>query len=75
MDTLDLHGMRHEDARKAIIRFIEDRWGKDVPVEIVTGHIEAMRVVAKTVLHEYQLEYHVGGYLNINPAIITTEIE
>lgn len=74
MKTLDLHGVRHAEAKKLLIRFIEDLWGTGNQVEIVTGHSIKMREVVEKVLKEYKLEYNIGGYLQTDLAIITTDL-
>jgi DNA-nicking Smr family endonuclease len=71
---LDLHGIKHEDVRSKLIRFIEDLWQTDTAVEIITGHSPEMKSIVIEVLREYKLEYNDGGVLGVNPAIITTVI-
>ena len=36
MLTLDLHGLRHEDAKRKLELFINDHWGKRL--KVITGH-------------------------------------
>lgn len=57
MIKLDLHGIRHREARNMVIRFIERYWNANVEVEIITGYSERMKSIVKEVLDEYQLEY------------------
>lgn len=71
MNSLDLHGVRHAYVRGKVIRFIEDNWGTMETLEIVTGHSTRMRELVIEVLNEYKAMYFIGGYLGINPAIIT----
>lgn len=76
MYKLDLHRMRHEDARRAVIRFIEEHWNKTVDLEIITGNSIRMREIVIEVLTEYKLEYRVGGVLDrANKGYITTFLE
>lgn len=76
MYKLDLHRMRHEDARRAVIRFIEEHWNKTVDLEIITGNSSRMREIVVEVLTEYKLEYQVGGVLDrANKGYITTFLE
>ena len=75
MNTLDLHGIRHEAARKQTIKFIEDAFGKYNQVEIVTGHSKEMQKIVTQILDEYKLVYHIGGWLGMNPAIINVDID
>ena len=75
MKKLDLHGVRHEDARKQTIRFVEDHWGSNTNVQIVTGHSAAMRSIVTEILDLYAVPYFVGGFLGVDPATITVEID
>ena len=75
MNTLDLHGVRHEGAKKLTIAFVEGHLGTAENVEIVTGHSPKMRKIATDVLDEYGLTYWVGGFLELNPAVILVEID
>lgn len=61
MYKLDLHRTRHEDVRRAVIRFIEDHWHETVNLEIVTGNSFKMREIVTQILDEYGLYYSVGG--------------
>lgn len=62
MKKLDLHGMKHQDAKDEVVGFIEDLWGTYVNAEIVTGHSKIMRDIVVEVLEEYKLVYFIGGY-------------
>ena len=57
MDKLDLHGVRHEDAHRAVVRFVEKYWASGKEIYIVTGHSSKMRDIAKNILDEYGLYY------------------
>jgi DNA-nicking Smr family endonuclease len=70
MKKIDLHGLKHADARNELIRFIEDHWDSGIDAIIITGHSEKMRKVATDVLEEYRVDYSVGGYLGVNLALI-----
>ena len=72
IQTLDLHGMRHEDVSSVLIDFIEENWNSNLEVEIVTGRSERMQEIVTDILVEYDLDYHIGGFLGMNAAIITT---
>ena len=54
---LDLHGVKHEDVRREVIRYIEDNWDSGDMVEIITGHSEKMKGIVFKVLMEYKLNY------------------
>lgn len=49
-------GRRHDAVRQATIRKIEDLWGSDTNLEIITGHSLKMKEIVKEVLHEYRLD-------------------
>jgi hypothetical protein len=63
---LDLHRVRHEDARAKVIRFIEHNWGKDVEVEFITGNSWRMRGIVLNVLDEYGLTYQISRMFDLN---------
>lgn len=52
MRQLDLHGIRHEDARRLIEKFI---YHNDLPVKIITGHSLKMKSIINEVLNEIWL--------------------
>jgi hypothetical protein len=55
MKRLDLHGVRHKDVRRKVIRVIEDSWCKEEEIEIITGHSQRMKEMVMSVLNEYNL--------------------
>jgi len=61
---IDLHKMRHDDARDAVIRFVEKHWSESAELEIVTGNSSMMRNIVMDILEEYKLEYEVGRKLD-----------
>ena len=75
MKKLDLHRMRHEDAQRAVIRFVEFNWGCGEEVEIITGNSMAMKEIVVNVLKEYDLEYTYGRLFDINKGYIVTCLE
>lgn len=54
---LDLHGVRHEDARQKVINAIEDNWDTDNTVEVITGHSVRMKDIVVRLVEEYKLRY------------------
>jgi len=74
MKELDLHGIKHEDVRPMLIRFVEDLWGTNTDVEIITGNSPEMKAIVIEVLKEYKLEYNDGGFLGVKTAVITMVI-
>jgi len=74
MKKIDLHGIRHEDARSEVIHFIEDNWGSNEAVEIITGHSQGMKAVVEEVLKEYKLDYRIGDFFGFNKVYIKVEL-
>lgn len=70
MPKLDLHGVRHENVRNKVIRFIEKYWNSDIEVEIVTGNSPKMKSLVVEVLGEYRIDHRVGDYFGFNHASI-----
>lgn len=72
MIKLDLHGMRYEDARRAVDRLANTywRWEPDDEAKIVTGHSANMRDMVIEILKEYDIDYSVGGPLGIDDSYI-----
>jgi len=64
--TIDLHKVRHEDARYAVIRFIENNWGSGLEAEIITGNSRSMQAIVISVLDEYSLKYQIGRMFDLN---------
>jgi DNA-nicking Smr family endonuclease len=62
-DKLDLHGVRHGDATRKVIRFIEDHWDCGREIEIITGHSKVMRRIVEKTLEEYDLEFTINSFL------------
>jgi len=60
MAKLDLHGTRHEDAKKLTTDFVEKNLRASSLLEIVTGHSPQMREIVLDVLLEYNLEWYLG---------------
>ena len=74
MLKLDLHGLRHEDARRAVISFVETNWNSNDEAQIITGHSTKMMDVVVNVLNEYRLMYKRGGVFD-ERGFITTWLE
>ena len=69
---LDLHGVRHEEARRQTIRFVEEHWDDGSELEIITGHSQRMKGIVMNVLEEYDLTYNIGRLFDVDgPRIIT----
>ena len=68
--VLDLHGYYYEDARKALIAFVEDFYNTGRECEIITGNSVKMQMMTKDVLEEYKIEYQEGDLLGNNSGYI-----
>jgi hypothetical protein len=75
MSKLDLHGIKHEHVKVAVIHFIEDHWASGKTVEIVTGNSQTMKFLVIHVLDEYKLSYRIGNALGLNTSTIETTLE
>lgn len=63
---IDLHGVKHDDASRQVEKLVNQFWGQEVEIEIVTGNSERMKEVVKEALREYDLEIQDGDYLGVN---------
>lgn len=73
---IDLHKMRHEDAKRAVIRFIELHWSTPAELEIITGNSTRMRGMVLNILDEYKLSYQISRMFDLNNrGYVTTWIE
>ena len=69
---LDLHGIKHEEVKPKVVRFLEKHWGSGVEAEIITGHSTKMKGIVLNTLDEYKLSYTIGRMFEKNaPRIIT----
>lgn len=73
-DSLNLHGLKHEDVRPEVIRFLENNWMSNEYIEIITGNSPKMREIALEVIKEYDLDFHVG-FMGLNTGRIVVDME
>jgi hypothetical protein len=73
MKKLDLHGIKHEDVRAEVIKFVEDGFKSNDTREIVFGHSPKMWKLVEEVLYEYDamLSYSLGGALGIGQTFVS----
>lgn len=71
MITLDLHGIRHDDANELIHRFINENWLIANELHIVTGHSQKMKNIVSTILKMYDVTSSTQSH---NPGIIIVSI-
>jgi DNA-nicking Smr family endonuclease len=65
---LDLHRLRHEEARRAVIRFIEEHWDDGSELEIVTGNSTKMKGIVLNILNEYGMTYQISRMFDLHNA-------
>ena len=72
MRKLDLHRMRYEDAKRAVEKLANSywAWATDEEGVIITGHSSNMRNMVVEILQEYEIEYYVGGPLEMDDTFI-----
>lgn len=58
--SLDLHGVKHMDAKQTVISFVEDHWNAGKELHIITGNSLKMKGIVMNVLDEYKLTYQVS---------------
>ena len=74
--TLDLHTCNYEDAERKIIRFIEDWWGTDEELEIITGNSKRMKAMVAELLDNYGVPFQVGRPFDVvNTGYITCNMQ
>ena len=69
---VDLHGLNHPEAKREVEKFLNENWGSNQEVEIITGHSQRMKGVVMNLLDEYGLTYSMGYLYEKNgPRLIT----
>jgi len=69
---LDLHRVRHTDAKSKVIRFVEEHWNEPTELEIITGNSIKMRGIVFNVLDEYKMTYQISRMFDVNQGYIVT---
>jgi len=69
--TLDLHGIRHAEVEREVIRFIEANWNTGNELKIIIGHSPVMQKLVVGVLDDYKLDYRIGNYLGFDKTFIS----
>ena len=75
MVKLDLHRIKHEDAKRKVIRFIEKHWQSGDEAEFITGHSIRMKGIVLNILDEYGLSYTIGRMCEPDGGRIITWLE
>ena len=73
-NRIDLHCFRHAEVERVLIRKIEDLWGSDEELHIITGNSERMKQIVIKILEEYHLEYKIGDFSMTNMGFIRTVV-
>lgn len=55
MKTIDLHGLRYNEAKQELELFINENWGKRL--KIITGNSEEMKDLVCELIKFYDLEF------------------
>lgn len=71
IETLDLHGVRHADVEREVVRFIEANWNSGSELKIITGYSPVMQKIVIGVLEDYKLDYKIGNYLGFDKTFIS----
>ena len=62
---LDLHGIKHVDAKEKIIKFVTSHIANDtMPIKIVTGKSQFFIDVVREVAREYELDCYMDQWTN-----------
>ena len=72
---LDLHGKRHDDAKRLLEKALNRLWCSGEDLEIVTGNSAKMKEIVVDVLKEYKLTYKVGDFSGQNMGYVTTTLD
>lgn len=75
MNKLDLHGIRHEEAKNKVIHFLEDNWGTNKEVEVITGCSDRMIQIVATIVDEYNLDYRIGNISDLVKSRVIINME
>ena len=70
METLDLHGVKHQDADRLVEDFV---LLNEVPLRIITGNSTSMHNIVQEVLGRHDLKCAYENHWNLG-AVIVTEV-
>ena len=70
METLDLHGIKHEDVEKMVEEFVVL---EDLPARIITGGSNTMKGIVTEVLERHSLYSESENFWNLGSWIIYSE--
>lgn len=67
METLDLHGVKHEDVETQVVDFA---YKNEAPFRIITGNSSRMKVLVRQVLTRFKLETYEESDYNQGALIV-----
>jgi len=70
MKKLDLHGVPHAEVPELVHQFVNEYWGYEGELHIITGHSKLMKNIVNDTLDMYEVEVEEGdprnsGYLRV----------
>jgi DNA-nicking Smr family endonuclease len=68
METLDLHGVRYNEAERLVENFL---CMQDLPAKIITGNSLGMKAVVQLVLDRFSLQSELESHWNLGALIVT----
>ena len=68
METLDLHGVKHNQADEITRGFLNFT---DLPCQVITGNSEQMKSIVRSVVEEYEWFCHEKDSYNYGTLIVT----
>ena len=71
METLDLHGTRHQEADEKVRRFLNF---VELPCYIITGNSYEMKNIVKSIVKEYKWYCHEKDSYNHGTLVIKSEL-
>lgn len=64
MDTIDFHGTPHQYIENDLVRKLNDMWGTETELQIITGNSTRMKEIVIAILDEHKLSYVEGDLFN-----------
>ena len=71
MQTLDLHGTKHQEADEKVRRFLNFA---QLPCYIITGNSKEMKQIVKSIVKEYNWYCHEKDSYNYGTLVIKEEL-
>jgi len=72
MNSLDLHGTKHEDAFESVEDLILEN---QLPVEIITGNSLEMQKIVKSVIKKYKLAIFLPNPSNLGSLVVVENLK